>query len=174
MIKKILLTLSLLGFISLPTKAALIEFEKCYSTRGILTENYDDEKLENIKWSKEVYDLQNITLYKQFDEEEFKNFKRKNPKGHIENSKRFDAFNSKFIKEHKKDIADLEKKGWKKINRVEKDIYSINTENGTITRFFVFTPEWLDWQRDSLNWNKAEYKAENEKNTSIQNWLLCS
>jgi hypothetical protein len=166
MIKKILLTLSLLGFISLPTKAALIEFEKCYSTRGILTENYDDEKLENIKWSKEVYDLQNITLYKQFDEEEFKNFKRKNPKGHIENSKRFDAFNSKFIKEHKKDIADLEKKGWKKINRVEKDVYSINTENGIITRFFVFTPEWLDWQKDSIQWYKAEYKAEN-KSTSL-------
>jgi len=169
MIKKILLTLSLLGFISLPTKAALIEFEKCYSTNFILTENenYEHERLENIKWSKEVYDLINTNLYKQFDEEEFKKLKRKNPKEHIDYYwKHSGAFNSKLIKEQKKDIADLQKKGWKKINRVEKDVYSINTENGIITNFFAWTPEWLDFQRDSLNWNKAEYKAEN-KSTSL-------
>jgi hypothetical protein len=163
--KKLLITLSLMLLFASSASAALIELEKCYPRYVVLTDNYEPVKSENVKWSKEIYDLYSIRLYKPFSEEEFKNLKKQNPANMtLEYWRYFARFNSELNKDHKKEIADLERKGWIKVNWSEKDIYSINTESGIITRVFILTPEALRALKNDLDWYRAVLKSENKWN----------
>jgi hypothetical protein len=154
--KKVLLVIILLFSIQNYSYAKLIEFEKCYQAKHVLKEDGSSiEDINNIKWREDFYNLKNTHLYVEFNENKLDKIIKifDDEEKLIDMSVSFNFWlkklNNKDLKFYLKLIKEYKKQGFKEINYVDKDVYSINSASGIITRTVVLTDDLLASQRHS-------------------------
>jgi len=169
--KKLLFFLLILLSIQNFSYAKLIEFEKCYSSKNILNSNETDlEKPENLKWSEEYYKVKETHLYHSFDPKKYdKIIKLGNQSIKLGEKNNFSIYfynkeiGPKQIKERLKEIKELEKQGYYKVNPTRELIFSINPKNGIITRTIIFSSDEMNAQSHAHSWHDLRLEKEGRK-----------
>lgn len=179
--KKLLFLLVISFTIQNYSYAKLIEFEKCYNGKYILNSKETDiEKPENLKWSEEYYKVIETHLYHPFDPQKYdKIIKFRDQTAKLGENNNFSIYfysyqiGSKINKDHLKQVKELEKQGFYKVNPTRELFFSIDTKNEIITRTIIFSADemraqdhaqsWYDLQRQKkgqpvFNWDKEKIK----------------
>ena len=177
---KKLLSLLILTLITInPSKAEIFEFVNC-----IPGSNHKLKDLYNNQHSNEIWDRVN-TLYFKFEDEPYK----------VENSYGTD---SAWVvvdtvseihlgpRDIEGDIKYLLDDGYKKIKQYEKYIFSINTNDNSVSRLRIYTDEYMRYRNDYYNamkkfkknpkWNKNDdsvfKRVSSRKQTEIDRYTI--
>lgn len=168
--KKLLFFLLILLSIQNFSYAKLIEFEKCYSSKNILNSNETDrEKPENLKWSEEYYKVKETHLYHSFDPKKYNKIVQLENRSEKLGENNFSIYfydeeiGPKQIKERLKEIKELEKQGYNKVNPTREFIFSINTTNEIITRTIIFSDDEMRAQSHVRSWYDLKLEKEGRK-----------
>jgi len=169
MVKKLLTFLTLFLILGGNANSKIIEYSNCISGKRIafpknleLTNNPDDYKHYNVGEYKVTQKLFNE--YNKFYYGPNSKVAKKITQGYW--LYQTDSYDGNEVLGMLKDEFEkyIVKKKLKTINRVDKNIWTIDTKSGIVTHIFEFNSDYLNWQRDQERRNKELNKSKGATN----------
>ena len=136
MIKKLFLSILFTLVLSGSASASIIELKKCIMGQN----NYPEFKKAD--WKFLDYDKRNNILYKFYDKPK----KDKHGQWNLVDERS----SGELTGYSKKDIKELINDGYTKLTYAEKHLYSINTNNSTITNLFAYSDEYWKYKQEYM------------------------